>query len=120
MFELIWKPKCTHEKITADMKSGYCTDCGEYVENHWYISRCGCCGFKHQALLKNGQIINSTKFCKNCGSRVFVTQEIDDLDIVSVNYAVFRKQTRAPRKQDAVQTWMEQSMPLQMKLLPGC
>lgn len=119
MFEFIWKPSCSHDKITPNMIAGYCPDCGEYVQNHWYISRCECCGVKQKTLIKNGKVVADTKFCKNCGSGVFATEELDCLDIVNVNYAVVQKRVRENKKISPIQTWIEQNTYAPMKLLPS-
>lgn len=118
MFEFIWKPSCTHDKITPNMKAGYCPDCGEYVENHWYITRCGCCGTKQKTLVRNGKVVASANFCKNCGSDSFIAEELESLDIVNVNYAVVLKQTREIQRTNVIQTWIENNC-TPMKLLPS-
>lgn len=118
MFEFLWQPSCKHDKITPDMNAGYCPDCGEYVENHWYISRCECCGVKQKALVRNGKVITQTHFCKNCGSDSFISEELETLDIVSVNYAVVLKKAVETKKQSMVQTWIERNNYTPIKLLP--
>lgn len=105
MLEFLLK-KCTHDKISAGLKSGYCPDCGEYIENHWYITRCSCCGVKQKTLVKNGKVVAITKFCKNCGSSVFKAQEVE-LDIVTINYAAVLKKTIPTRQKSLIQTWVE-------------
>lgn len=118
MFELIWK-KCTHDKITANIKTGYCPDCGEYVTNRWYISRCQCCGIKQKTHVRNGKIIPETKFCKNCGSNAFSVEEIGTPDIVNINYAAVIKQTFKTKRQSVIQTWIDENSYVPMKLLPS-
>lgn len=118
MLELLLRPACTHEKITLNMKSGYCPDCGEYVENHWYISRCKCCGLKQKSFIRGGKVITQTRFCRNCGSKAFNAQEIETLDIVSINYAVALKKSRFLNKTNPIQTWIENNY-VPMKLLPS-
>lgn len=119
MFEFIFKTRCEHSKIAPNMKAGYCPDCGEYVQNHWYITRCKCCGVKQKSIIKNGKIVAITKFCKNCGSEVFAVEELDYLDIVSINYAAVKKQSRESKKPYLIQAWMEHNAYSQMKLLPS-
>lgn len=118
MFEITWK-KCTHDKITAHVKAGYCPDCGEYVTNRWYISRCNCCGIKQKIHTRNGKIITDSKFCKNCGSNIFITQELESLDIVNINYAAVIKQTVRTKHESVIQTWIDQNGCVPMKLLPS-
>lgn len=117
MLELIWK-NCTHDKITAGMAAGYCPDCGEYVENHWYITRCECCGIKQKTLVKNGKIIKETRFCKNCGCSDFTIEELKTLDIVNINYAAVLKKAHKIKRSSVIQTWIENNC-VPMKLLPS-
>lgn len=119
MFDFLWKPSCKHDQITPNMKASYCPDCGEYVENHWYITRCECCGVKQKTLVKNGKISTNAKFCRNCGSSLFTVEELNSLDIVNVNYAVVLKQTIETKRKSIVQTWIEQNSYSPMKLLPS-
>lgn len=104
----IWK-KCTHETISADIKSGYCTDCGKYVENHWYITRCKCCGIRHKTLIKNNTPTPINRYCKNCGAEEYILEEIETPDIVSVNYAALLKVTQKVSAQSLVQSWIEKN-----------
>lgn len=119
MFEFLWKPSCSHEQITPNMKAGYCPECGEYVINRWYISRCKCCGVKQKTLVRNGKVIASAKFCKNCGSNAFITEELKEIDIVTINYAAVLKQVEKTEKQGSIRTWVEETMYAPMKLLPA-
>lgn len=119
MIEFFWKPSCTHDKITPNMRAGYCPDCGEYVKNHWYITRCKCCGVKQKTLVRKGKVVTDAKFCRNCGSSSFAVQELEILDIVNINYAVVQKQVREIKKQNIIQTWIEQNTYGPMKLLPS-
>ncbi|MFA7659451.1 MAG: hypothetical protein WCY19_08460 [Candidatus Gastranaerophilaceae bacterium] len=111
------KTSCNHEKIIPNMVSGYCPDCGEYVENHWYITRCACCGVKQKATFRNGKISADTKFCRNCGGSSFAVEELDRIDIVNINYAVILKQVIQNKRQSFIQTWIEENAFLPMKLI---
>lgn len=110
---------CRHDRITLDRNAGYCPDCGEYVKNHWYISRCKCCGIKQKTLVKNGKIVTSEKFCRNCGSSLFAVEELEVIDIVNINYAVALKQTLKVKRQSIIQTWIEKNTSVPLKLLPS-
>ena len=101
------------------MKAAYCPDCGDYVENHWYISRCECCGLKQKSFVRYGKLVTDARFCKNCGSNSFAFEELDDLDIVSVNYAVSLKHVIATKRKSVMQIWMEQNSYTPIKLLPS-
>jgi hypothetical protein len=110
---------CRHERITLDKKSGYCPDCGEYVENKWYITRCACCGVKQKTMVMRGKVAADTRFCRNCGSSSFTVEELDEIDIVNINYAVVLKQVPESKKQSIIQTWIEENTFTSMKLLPS-
>ena len=69
--------KCTHPKVPIEDDIGYCPDCGELVENHWYITRCSCCGVKQRATIRDGEVVPEEGFCHNCGSRAYQVEEIE-------------------------------------------
>lgn len=119
MFEFLGISSCKHENITPYMKSGYCPDCGEYIENHWYITRCKCCGIKQKSFLRGGKVITDAKFCRNCGSSLFASEKLEKLDIVNVNYAVTLKHVVKVEKKSIIQTWIEQNCYSPIKLLPS-
>lgn len=105
----LFKSSCRHEKISADVKAGYCPDCGEYVENHWFITKCPCCGRKHKTIIKNGKAVPLFKICENCGCSDYVTEEIDFPDIVNINYAAFTKTVVKFEEEQGVCAWLENS-----------
>lgn len=119
LFELFNKPSCLHEKITPDMFAGYCPDCGEYVENHWYMTRCTCCGIKQKTVFLRGNISPETKYCRNCGSNAFSTEKINKINFVDIHYAVILKQVIDNKKRNFIQTWVESEY-FAPKLLTGC
>lgn len=53
---------CHHENVRPDVDFAYCPDCGELVENQWFLIRCSCCGVKLKAIMKNGEIIPENRF----------------------------------------------------------
>lgn len=110
--------KCTHDKITPERQSGYCPDCGEYVENLWYITRCQCCGVKQRTRVIKGKVESDEKFCRNCGSSSFLIEELNKIDVVNINYAVVIKKTKERRK-GFIQSWVEESAAGSIKLLPA-
>lgn len=118
MLDFLWKPTCSHEKITPYLGAGYCPDCGKYVENHWYMTRCSCCGVKQKTLVRNGKVVASAKFCRNCGSSLFKVEKLNEIDIVNINYATVLKQVIKSKKQNFIQTWVENNY-AQIKLLPS-
>lgn len=121
MLELLFKTSCKHDKVTLSIKAGYCPDCGDYVENRWYISRCNCCGLKQKSHIRFGKIVTDEKFCKNCGSNAFIYEELNNLDIVNVQYAVSLKNVIAVKRNSFIQTWIDQNSYsyTPIKLLPA-
>lgn len=113
------KTSCLHEKISPNINSGYCPDCGKYVKNQWYITRCNCCDIKQKTSITGGKISTDTKFCRNCGSSSFKVEEIGVINIVDINYAVVLKQVIQNKKQSFIQTWIEQSTYPEIKLIPS-
>lgn len=119
MLNYFKKPSCTHEKITPDKISGYCPDCGEYVKNQWYMTRCECCGIKQKTSVVRGKISTDTKYCRNCGNSSFIVEELSGINIVNINYAIVLKQVIENKKQSFIQTWIEQNNYSPIKLLPS-
>ena len=56
---------CEHSKVRPDVDFAYCPDCGELVENQWYLVRCACCGVKLKGIIKNRHIVPEKHFCHN-------------------------------------------------------
>jgi Zn finger protein HypA/HybF involved in hydrogenase expression len=119
MFEFFLKPSCQHERILPNIQGGYCPDCGEYVINEWFITRCSCCGTKQVSIIKRGRVLAAQAFCKNCGGTSFHVEKLDGIDIVNVNYAVLIKKTLPSEKRSFIQTWMDETSFTPVKLLPG-
>lgn len=119
MFYFFKQPLCPHEKITPNMFAGYCPDCGEYVENQWFLTRCNCCGIKQKSVYLKGKVSSESKYCKNCGSNNFAIEKIAKINLVDINYAVILKQVIDNKKKSFIQTWIEHE--LAPKLLTcGC
>lgn len=112
----LFKKTCHHEKISACVKSGYCPDCGEYVENCWFVTRCPICGKRHKTIIRKGKPIPSDKFCSNCGCQEFVVEEIDFPDIVSINYAAYISKVIKIQTTQTVNAWVENTY--KISLLP--
>ena len=102
-----FKNKCNHDKFPADKDIGYCPDCGELIENQWFIVRCACCGVKHKAVIKNGQIVPVEKFCHNCGAKEFITERINKINFIDINYAVLVKTIIPNEHFEYTQSWAE-------------
>jgi hypothetical protein len=112
------KKTCTHDKISPDMDCGYCPDCGKFIQNEWYITRCACCGVKIRACLKNGEVVPQNKFCTNCGGEDFIVEKLDKINFIDINFAVLiKKEVEEPLKSGFTsQCWQEKTN-VQPKLL---
>lgn len=84
-------PKCNHEKISPNVDGGYCPDCGKYIQNEWYITRCSCCGVKMKAMIRNGQIVPQHHYCSNCGSDDFGVEKLEQINFIDINFAALVK-----------------------------
>lgn len=111
--------ECKHQKVTPDKDAAYCPDCGELIENRWYITRCSCCGVKLKAIIKNGQIVPAEHFCHNCGAHRFTAERVDKINFIDINYAVLLKVVIKPYFDEVTQSWIERSVSTAPKLLRG-
>ena len=98
---------CHHDKVTPEVDFAYCPDCGELIENQWFIMRCACCGVKVKAMIKNGEIVSEEKFCHNCGSSIYTIDKIDKINFIDVNYAVLVKKVVTHERPDITQSWVD-------------
>lgn len=99
---------CKHEHVSIDSDFSYCPDCGELVENRWYIARCACCGVKLKAFVNSkGEITAQEKFCHNCGSKGFIIERLKKLNFVDIQYAVLVKTVITKEQMDFTQSWVE-------------
>lgn len=99
--------ECKHEKFSADRDIGYCPDCGELIENQWFIMRCSCCGVKHRAIVKHGKIVPLEKFCENCGGHEFVVERVNKINFIDINYAVLMKTVITNDVPTTTQSWVD-------------
>ena len=97
--------KCTHPKISPTEDIGYCPDCGELIENRWYLVRCSCCGVKEAATIRNGEIVPEKKFCHNCGSKGYTIERIEKIDCTNINYAVLVQEIVKNEITEYTQSW---------------
>lgn len=107
IFFEFFKHECKHEKFPADKDIGYCPDCGELIENQWFLMRCACCGVKHKAVYKNGKIVPIDKFCDNCGSKDFVVERVDKINFIDISYAVLIRTVITNRIKEFTQSWVD-------------
>ncbi len=108
ILEFLKKNKvCNHERVRPDVDFAYCPDCGELVENQWYIVRCSCCGVKLKALMKSGEIIPENRFCHNCGGREYIVERISKINFIDISYAVLIKAIVKNNLSKYTQSWVE-------------
>lgn len=98
---------CTHSKVSPDVDFAYCPDCGELIENQWYIVRCACCGVKLRGFIKNGEIIPEENFCHNCGNKNYIVERLDKINFIDINYAVLVKAVTNSNYQNFTQSWVD-------------
>ena len=98
---------CSHSKVRADVDFAYCSDCGELIENQWYLVRCACCGVKLRGIIKNGEIVPENHFCHNCGTREFVVERIDKINFIDISYAVLVKAVVHNNEYSYTQSWVD-------------
>lgn len=109
--------KCQHNLIRPDMESGYCPDCGELIQNEWYITRCSCCGVKLKSISRNEKIIPQNNYCYNCGSSEFRVEKVEKINFIDINFAVLVKKIVSQTKRcSTTQCWEEKTY-VQPKLL---
>ena len=105
-----FKSKCYHEKITPEMESGYCPDCGKYIQNEWYITRCSCCGVKLKTHVRNGEVLPQYNFCTNCGNKEFRVEKLEKINFIDINFAVLvKKEVEESLRVNTTQCWQEKS-----------
>ena len=98
---------CCHEKVPVDADVTYCPDCGELIENQWYLTRCACCGVKLQSVIKNGQVVPQEKYCHNCGAHEFVVERVQKINFIDINYAVLIKTVVPNEYKEFTQSWAD-------------
>jgi len=112
-----FKKSCMHDKITPDLEAGYCPDCGKFIRNEWYITRCACCGVKLKTIIKNGEIYPQNHFCTNCGAHEFYVEKLQKINFIDINFAVLLKKViEEDLRTNTTQCWQERTS-VQQKLL---
>ena len=111
--------KCSHEHVPIDADFYYCPDCGELIENQWFLVRCASCGLKEIATIKNGEVVPANQFCHNCGAKGYIVERIEKIDCININYAVLIKQAVKNETDSYTQSWVDftQTSNSQPKLL---
>ncbi len=98
---------CQHSKVRPDVDFAYCSDCGELIENQWYLVRCACCGVKIKGIIKNGEIVPEKNFCHNCGTKDYVIERINKINFIDISYAVLVKAVVTHNFTNFTQSWVE-------------
>lgn len=99
--------KCTHDKLGMYSGGGYCPDCGEYVENQWYLVRCSCCGVKRVAMTKGENVLPKEAFCTNCGGHEYYIEKLNHVNFIDINYATIVQKIHPHFKTNFSQAWVE-------------
>lgn len=107
--------KCTHPNVPLEDDIAYCPDCGELIENHWYIARCACCGVKQRATIRNNEVVPDDHFCHNCGSKVYKIEEVKKIDCININYAIVVREIVQNEITEYNQSWIDTMQTLDYK-----
>lgn len=108
-----FKKTCSHDKIVPEMECGYCPDCGKFIRNEWYITRCACCGVKLKSVVRNELVYPLYNFCTNCGSKEYLVEKLEKIDFINVNFAVLVKRVLEEYSQvNSTQCWTERRVEL--------
>ena len=104
------KRNCNHDKITPDMEGGYCPDCGKFISNEWYMTRCACCGVRLKSIIRNGEVFPQNHYCTNCGSKEYVVEKVESVNFININYTVLQKKiVEDDFKTNVTQCWQEKN-----------
>ena len=115
------KHECTHNHISLDTDEAYCPDCGALIKNKWYLVRCSCCNIKRTAHSEYDKIIPNSKFCPNCGGTDFYIEELNNINFIDINYAIYKKEVISKKANTTSQVWVEkEDKLLNSKKLLGC
>ena len=111
------RKKCQHPKVLPSDDISYCPDCGELIENRWYITRCKCCGVKLKAIIKDGEVIPEEKFCHNCGEKEYIIEQVPKINFIDINYAVLVKTVIEANVEEITQSWLDRTEKENLRLL---
>lgn len=109
---------CKHEHVMPETDCAYCPDCGKFIKNEWYITRCACCGVKLRTMVRNGKIEPELKYCSNCGSKEFSVEQIEQINFIDIKFAALLKKEIEDEHQicSTTRCWQEKTS-AQPKLL---
>ncbi len=102
---------CSHDSITPDMESGYCPDCGKFIKNEWYITRCTCCGVKLKSVVIKGEVQPLHNYCSNCGGEEYSVEKLSKINFIDINFAVLQKKEieNGVKPSDSTICWQERT-----------
>lgn len=110
--------ECQHNNVSPDVERAYCPDCGTFVQNKWYLTRCSCCNIKRVSYSNFNMVRPISKFCPNCGSKDFYLEELDHINFIDVNFAVVKKvETLNQAVSGRSQIWVDEKENQPQKLL---
>jgi len=100
--------QCKHDKVNPSSDFEYCPDCGELIENQWFITRCACCGVKHKSIIKNGKVVPVDNYCHNCGSNEYTVEKLPKINFLNIDYAVVVKKVYTQKEKEIyTQCWVD-------------
>ena len=103
--------KCNHEHVTPDKDIAYCPDCGKFIKNEWYITRCACCGVKLKTMVKKEEVVPQLHYCYNCGSEEFKVEKLKEINFIDIRFAALKKEVIENKKHICTTTrcWQEKT-----------
>ena len=99
---------CAHDKISPEVETAYCPDCGKLIHNEWYITRCSSCGVKMKAMIRNGHVVTQNHYCTNCGSHEYQVEKLEHINFIDINFAaLLQKEVEEVRTACTTTCWEE-------------
>ncbi len=102
--------ECKHDKVSYFVKASYCPDCGQYIENKFFIVRCACCNIKRLGVIRGDKIVPEYGFCHNCGSDKYYVEELSGPNYFDLDYLVIKKEAKTITpytRRSSTQVWVE-------------
>ena len=118
ILDLFLRKKCNHSKVPPQIEAGYCPDCGEYIENHWYLVRCKHCNIKRKSHLLGDNVVPDTKFCPNCGGFLYEVEKLEKINFIDINFASLKREVvKITKKFTSTTTWVDETDDTEQKLI---
>ena len=110
IYKLIPTTECQHDKVSPVSDGEYCSDCGKYIVNEWYLTRCKCCGVKLQSVKKGSEVVPAENFCHNCGGNDYFVEKLSKIDFINIHYAVLIKKAQDDMvNNEMTQCWQDEN-----------